>query len=249
MSFRSFAFGLTAAFLLPWMALVIYPFFSMRTQTPVTFDEIADGKTGIYHPKTTGRVANGAEVYASNGCYLCHTQLIRPTYAGNDLGRPDWAGLKADETRGDTRRESNVFDYQGQKFAQIGVSRLGPDLSNLGRRVESLYAKASNSSPESWLYLHLYDPRANPERPTSKCPSHRFLFEEKEITGQKPSDALPVESPEGTCVVPTAAAESLVDYLLALKRDDALPASMNPSPAKPAEAAPAAAAPAAAPQG
>ena len=47
----------------------------------------------------------------------------------------------------------------------------------------------------------------------------------------------------------TAEAESLVDYLLALKRDDALPASMNPSPAKPAEAAPAAAAPAAAPQG
>lgn len=248
MSFRQFAFGLTAAFLLPWMALVIYPFFSMRTQTPVAFDEIADGKTGIYHPKTTGRVVNGAEVYASNGCYLCHTQLIRPTYAGNDLGRPDWAGLKADEVRGDTRRESNVFDYQAEKFAQIGVSRLGPDLSNLGRRVESLYVKDSNASPETWLYLHLYDPRGNPERMTSKCPSHRFLFEEKKITGQCPLEALPVEAPEGTCIVPSAEAEALVDYLLSLKRDDALPASMNPSPAKPAEAAAPAAA-AAAPQG
>lgn len=240
MSFRQFAIGLTFAFLLPWAALLIYPFFSMRTQTPVTFDEIADGKTGLYHPKTTGRVTNGAEVYAANGCYLCHTQLIRPTYAGNDLGRPDWAGLKADEARGDTRRESNVFDYQGEKFAQIGVSRLGPDLSNIGRRVEGIYTKESGASPETWLYLHLYDPRGNPERPTSTCPSHSFLFEEKKITGQIPLDALPVASPEGTYVVPSAAAESLVDYLLSMKRDDALPASMNPSPVKPAEAASAA---------
>ena len=240
MSFRQFAIGLTFAFLLPWAALVIYPFFSMRTVTPVAFDEIADGKTGIYHPKTTGRVTNGAEVYAANGCYLCHTQLIRPTYAGNDLGRPDWAGLKADETRGDTRRESNVFDYQGEKFAQIGVSRLGPDLSNIGRRVEGLYTKESGASPETWLYLHLYDPRGNPERPTSTCPSHSFLFEEKKITGQFPLDALPVASPEGTYVVPSAAAESLVDYLLSMKRDDARPASMYPAPVTPAEAASAA---------
>lgn len=246
MSFRQFAFGLTFAFLFPWMAMVLYPFFSMRSVEPVAFDEIADGKTGIYHPKTTGRVANGSEVYAANGCYLCHTQLIRPTYAGNDLGRPDWAGLKADEARGDTRRESNVFDYQAEKFARIGVNRLGPDLSNIGRRVEAIYTKDSGASPETWLYLHLYNPRGNPERPNSTCPSHRFLFEEKKITGECPLEALPVEAPEGICVVPSAEAKALVDYLLSMKRDDALPASMNPSPVKPAEAAPAAAA---APQG
>ncbi len=252
MTFSQFAFGLTAAFLLPWTAMVVFPFFSMRNIEPVSFDEIADGKEGLYHPKTTGRVAKGAQVFAENGCYQCHTQVIRPTYAGNDLGRPDWAGLKTDPERGDTRRESNVFDYRAEKFAQIGVSRLGPDLSNLGRRVEALYTKESNSDPRTWLYLHLYDPRGNPERPTSTCPSHRFLFEERKITGQYPLEALPVETPEGTYLVPTAAAEALVDYLLSLKRDDALPASMNPAPAKPAAAAPAApAAPAAAapPQG
>ena len=114
------------------------------------------------------------------------------------------------------------------------------DLANIGRRVEGLYTKESGASPETWLYLHLYDPRGNPERPTSTCPSHSFLFEEKKITGQFPLDALPVASPEGTYVVPSAAAESLVDYLLSMKRDDALPASMNPSPVKPAEAASAA---------
>ena len=91
-------------------------------------------------PKRAGRVADGAKVYAENGCYLCHTQVVRPTYAGNDLYRPDWGGLKTDADRGDTRRETNAYDFYGEKFAQIGVMRMGPDLSNLGRRVETLYA-------------------------------------------------------------------------------------------------------------
>lgn len=246
MSFRQFAFGLTASFGIAWLAIVIVPFFLMRSPKPVSFNEIADNKEGIYHPKHTGRIANGSEVYAANGCYHCHTQLIRPTYAGNDLGRPDWAGLKTDEERGDTRRESNVFDYQGEKFAEIGLNRLGPDLSNLGRRVEQIYAKGSD--PKQWLLMHLYDPRANPNRPTSTCPSFRFMFSEQKVLGQTPANALPVQAPEGKVIVPDHEALVLVDYLLALKRDDAVPASMGHSaPGKPAEAKPAAAA--AAPKG
>ena len=247
MSFRQFAFGLTATFGIAWLAVVIVPFFMMRSLEPVSFSEAADGKEGIYHPKRTGRVANGAEVYAANGCYTCHTQLIRPTYAGNDLGRPDWGGLKMDEERGDTRRESNAFDYRGEKFANIGLNRLGPDLSNLGRRVEAEYAK--DGDPKEWLLMHLYDPRADPKRQNSTCPSFRFLFEEKQVLGQVPDDALPVQAPVGKAVVATDAANELVDYLLSLKRDDAVPASINYGPAAaPAGAKPAAAA-AEAPQG
>ena len=241
MSFRQFAFGLTASFGIAWLAIVIVPFFMMRHVKPVAFDETADGKEGIYHPKKSGRVINGAEVYAANGCYHCHSQLIRPTYAGNDLGRPDWAGLKADEERGDTRRQTNIFDYQGEKFAQIGLNRLGPDLSNVGRRVEKIYAK--DSDPQKWLLGHLYDPRANPERPTSKCPSFRFLFDTKEIKGQTPDDAVAITK-DGEAVVPGPQALALVDYLLSLKRDDVVPASMSHQPPAPKEA-PKAAAPAA----
>lgn len=233
MTFRQFAIGLTAAFGIAWLAVVVVPFFVLRNPKPVSFDEIADGKTGLYHPKRTGRVANGAEIYASNGCYLCHTQLIRPTYAGNDLGRPDWGGLKTDEERGDTRRESNVFDYQGERFAPIGVMRLGPDLSNLGRRVET-YVKESGASPEAWLNLHLYNPRLDPSRSTSTCPPFPFLFEEKKIVGQQPAAALDVPTKEGYAVVPTTAADALVSYLLSLKRDDSLPKAINPAPAAPA---------------
>jgi cytochrome c oxidase cbb3-type subunit 2 len=246
MTFRSFAFGLTAAFGIAWLAVVVVPFFLMRDVKPVAFNEAADGKTGIYFPKRAGRVANGAEVYASNGCYLCHTQVVRTTDAGNDLGRADWGGTKTDETRGDTRRESNVFDYQGEKFAQIGVSRLGPDLSNVGLRVQG-YVKETGESPEAWLYRFLYNPRLDAKRSTSKCPSHRFLFDDKEVQGQQPANALAVETKQGHAIVPTPEMESLVSYLLSLKRDDALPKAIDPAPAKPA--APAAAAPAAAPKG
>lgn len=247
MSFRQFAFGLTASFGIAWLAIVIVPFFIMRQVKPVAFDETADGQEGIYHPQRAGRVVNGAEVYAANGCYHCHSQLIRPTYAGNDLGRPDWAGLKADEERGDTRRESNVFDYQGEKFAQIGLSRLGPDLSNVGRRVEKLYV-GEGGDARTWLISHLYDPRANPERPTSKCPSFRFLFDTIEIKGQTPDAAVAITE-DGEAVVPGNQALALVDYLLSLKRDDALPASMSHLPPPEKDGSEKAAAPAAAPKG
>jgi cytochrome c oxidase cbb3-type subunit 2 len=245
MTFRQFAFGLTAAFGIAWLAVVVVPFFLMRDIEPVAFDEVADGKTGLYHPKRAGRVANGAEVYAANGCYLCHTQLVRPTYAGNDLGRPDWGGMSMDEERGDTRRESNVFDYQGEKFAQIGLVRLGPDLSNLGRRVEAR-AKLLGEAPETLLYRHLYDPRLDPERSTSKCPSHKFLFEEKTVSGQFPNDALDLAREKGQAILPGPEAKALVSYLLSLKRDDALPKAINPAPPQAPAPAPA---PAAASQG
>ncbi len=262
MSFRQFAFGLTASFGIAWMALVIVPFFLMRHPKPVQFTEKADGKEGMYFPKRTGRVLNGAEVYAANGCYHCHSQLIRPVYAGSELGRPDWAGLKKDEERGDTRRQSNIFDYNGERFAQVGSSRFGPDLSIVGRRVEKIYAPEDSKSAKQWLLEHLYNPRLNPKRVTSKCPSFPFLFETEKVVGQTPANAITIASgmKENEVVVPSPDALALVDYLLSLQRDDAVPASMSnlppagpkkpaaPAPAA-APAAPAAAAPAAAPKG
>ncbi len=230
MSFRNFLLGIFASFSLAWGMVVVYPFFKMRALKPIVLTEASDGKDGLYFPKRAGRVANGAAVYAANGCYLCHTQVIRPTYAGNDLYREDWAGLKDNGEGLDTRRETNAYDFEGEKFAQIGVSRLGPDLSNLGRRVEAIYAKGS--SPEAWLYKHLYSPRGPVERRKSDCPDFRFLFEEREIMGNPSSDALPFSVAEGKEIVPNSDAKALVSYLLSLKKDDAVPAALNFAPAK-----------------
>lgn len=230
MSLRTFILGLSVSFGIAWLAIIVVPFIKMRNIAPIELNEAVDGTTGIFYPKRTGRIANGAQVYAENGCYLCHTQLVRPTYAGNDLFRPDWGGLKADPDRGDTRRETNAYDFSGEKFAQIGVMRMGPDLSNLGRRVESLYAK--DQSSEHWLYAHLYNPRNLPERWKSNCPSFRYLFVEQGIKGEPATDAISVDREAGKQIVPGPDARALVSYLMSLKKDQPVPASLNFSPQK-----------------
>jgi cytochrome c oxidase cbb3-type subunit 2 len=242
MSFRQFALGLTATFGIAWLAVVIVPFFLMRSPAPVPYSEVADnGKTGFYFPKTSGRVVNGAEVYAANGCYQCHSQLVRPTYAGNDLGRADWGGLKLDpETGADTRRESNVFDYRYENFAQIGVNRLGPDLSNVGLRATAEYGPKAGISPRAWVINHLYNPRNELDRQESRCPSFSFLFDTVKVQGQKPSNALDVPVEAGYAVVPSTEAEVLVDYLLSMKRAEEVPATMNYAPPAAKPGAPAA---------
>lgn len=230
MSLRTFILGLSASFGIAWLAIIVVPFIKMRDLAPVQLTEAADGTTGIFFPKRTGRVADGAQIYAENGCYLCHTQVVRPTYAGNDLYRADWGGLKADPDRGDTRRETNAYDFFGEKFAQIGVSRMGPDLSNLGRRVESIYAVGKD--PSQWLYAHLYNPRQEPQRWKSTCPSFRFLFTERKITGNSSDDALPFGRHGNKELIPDSDAKALVSYLLSLKKDQPVPASMNFGPPK-----------------
>ncbi len=231
MSLRTFILGLSASFGIAWLAVVVVPFIKMRNLAPIQLSEAEDGSTGIFFPKRTGRVADGALIYAENGCYLCHTQVVRPTYAGNDLYRPDWGGLKADPDRGDTRRETNAYDFFGEKFAQIGVSRMGPDLSNLGRRVESIYAVGGD--PAQWLYAHLYNPRAEAKRWKSACPSYRFLFNEVAVKGDTPSaGTMPFGAKDGMALVPSSDAKALVSYLLSLKKDQKLPAALDFAPAK-----------------
>ena len=230
MSLRTFILGLSVSFGIAWLAIIVVPFIKMRNLAPIQLNEATDGATGIYYPKRTGRIANGALVYAENGCYLCHTQVIRPTYAGNDMYRADWGGLKADPDRGDTRRETNAYDFAGETFAQIGVSRMGPDLSNLGRRVESIYA--TGKDPAAWLFAHLYKPRQDPKRWKSACPSFRFMFTEQAVKGNPSSHAISISKDGKTEVVPNEDAKALVSYLLSLKKDQPVPAVLSFSPPK-----------------
>jgi cytochrome c oxidase cbb3-type subunit 2 len=224
MSLRTFVLGLSVSFGIAWLSVVVVPYFKMKNLAPIPFEE-STATAGVFFPKRTGRVLNGAQVYAENGCYLCHTQVVRHTDAGNDMFRPDWGGLAKDADRGDTRRETNAFDFLGEKYAQIGMMRMGPDLSNLGRRVETQYAKGK--SPEAWLYAHLYNPRNNPELWQSVCPPHPFLFEKREIKGQRSDEALDVKTRDGYEVLPGSDARALVSYLISLKKDQAVPPSLD----------------------
>ena len=225
MSFRTFFLSLSASFGVAWLAVVVVPYFKMRSLAPMSMGEDATGTNAVFIPKRAGRIPDGSKVYAANGCYLCHSQLVRPTYAGNDIFRADMGGMVFEDERGDTRRETNAFDYAGEKVAQIGETRLGPDLSNLGVRVVNTYAK--NISPEAWLYRHLYNPREKAEMNHSTCPSFRFLFDEKKITGVPTKGALEFDEVSDIEIVPNSDARALVSYLLSLKKDQPVPTSLN----------------------
>lgn len=238
MSLRKFITGLFATFGLAWLLVVVVPFSRMRNLEPIMLSKALDGATGVFYPKRGGRIINGAKVYAESGCYLCHTQVVRPTYAGNDLHRPDWAGLAKDPERGDTRRETLPQDFEGEPFAQIGSTRMGPDLANLGRRMEAAVAVKGSGDPSAMLYAHLYNPRRTAELRKSTCPAHRYLFTQREIKGQPSTDALPFGGTDTTELVPTANAKALVSYLLSMKKDQAAPASLKFTPADDKTAAP-----------
>jgi len=229
MSLRTFILGLSASFGFAWLAVVVVPYFKMKDLEPIPFLE-SDATNQVFYPKRTGRIADGAKVYAENGCYLCHTQVVRPTYAGNDLYRSDWGGLEDDGDGLDTRRETNSYDFIGETYAQIGVTRMGPDLSNLALRVENQYA--GDLSPEAYLYERLYNPRNNSKLWKSTCPPHPFLFDKRKIKGNESNAALDIETCEGYEVVPGSDARALVSYLMSLKKDHPVPPALDFAPSK-----------------
>lgn len=223
MTFKKFTLGLVAAFGLPWLVLIVIPFAKMRNVEPVAFDEDKDGQSGLYEPNRAGRVSNGSLVYGANSCYVCHSQVIRPTYAGSEIWRDDWAGLAKNADDIDTRRESNVWDYQGEKIAHIGLTRNGPDLSNAGYRLEMKAAKLE-MDVEDYVYARLLNPRGFIGNHWSTCPSQPQLFRAPNAyaqTGEVFTDK------DGNEYVPGKSARALASYLISLKKDDKVPDSIN----------------------
>ena len=95
----------------------------------------------------------GRDVYIREGCYVCHSQMIRPLRAEVErYGHYTVAG-------------ELVYDHP----FQFGSKRTGPDLARVG----GLYS-------DEWHRAHLYDPRS--VVPESNMPAFPWLFE-KEIDG------------------------------------------------------------------
>lgn len=236
MTLKSFLLGMLASFGVAWMFVIAIPVAKMSNLAPVKMNSEEDA--AYYQHKVSGRVLNGANIYAANGCYACHTQLIRPTYAGHQIWRDDMAGV-VDSDGNDTRRETTYYDYAGERYAQVGLMRIGPDLSNLAYRVDK-YAAQVNLTSEQWLFEHLYNPRNNSLRigkggekldmSWSTCPSQRQMFKRAPLVGQGNSTALRDTCCDGEQIVAKEDARVLVSYLMSLRRDDAVPESMDNSP-------------------
>lgn len=159
----------------------------MGSLTPF-FDE---GDSVAYPQRPTGLAARGQLVYADLGCAACHTQQVR---------RPDFG---SDKARGWGERQSVARDYIFQARPQLGASRFGPDLTNVGGR------KPQAPTAEE-LYRLLYSGSAT-------HPPYSFLFETRPIAGEVSAHALKLSGPGasagGKQVVAGERARSLVAYL------------------------------------
>jgi hypothetical protein len=91
--------------------------------------------------------------------------------------------------------------------------------------------KGKDGTPEEWIFMHLYNPRAGDEY-WSACPSGPQFFVTRKRHGQGSGEALPVDAGEGMEVLPTDEARALASYLISLKKDDQVPYSLNYRPNK-----------------
>jgi cytochrome c oxidase cbb3-type subunit I/II len=100
----------------------------------------------------------GRDIYVSEGCYNCHSQMIR-TMVPEVLRYGDYSHLG-----------EFVYDFP----YQWGSKRTGPDLQREGGK-----------RSDDWHFYHMLDPRS--VSPGSNMPSYPWLFEKETKVGQLPN--------------------------------------------------------------
>lgn len=206
--------GIFATFAFAWFGQALLPKAQLGGLQPQVNEDSGD----IYPVNNSGVAARGRRVYVAEGCYYCHTQLVRNEDAGADIDR-GWG-----------TRQTVARDYIYDDPPVLGLTRNGPDLANTGdpNRTNPEWKDEENKGKlwrsAAWLYAHLYDPRST--APDSIMPSYRYLFETKKIVGERSMEALDLTGsdapPAGSEVVPTTEARDLVAYLLSLDRSHPL---------------------------
>ena len=322
--------GIFGTFAFSWAGLTLIPNYQIGHLDPQMDEEGNDP----YPAPKSGMADRGRQVYAANGCVYCHSQQVRADYAATDIDRK-W-GV----------RRSAPRDYLFERPILLGKMRMGPDLSNIGKRAPSddanapvpgtaapagaaepgaspgtSPAPASGGSPASspaaaapatspaavaaapppaappstapgattaaapavapsaapaataattaavppaqanpaanaatsldtevgpdgvpipytaaWHHRHLYSPRSVVL--DSNMPAHHFLYEKRQISGERSADALkltgPDVPPDGWEIVPTYDAKCLVAYLMSLDQSHELKEAKVTAAAAPA---------------
>jgi cytochrome c oxidase cbb3-type subunit I/II len=98
-------------------------------------------------PYTPLEVA-GRDIYIREGCYVCHSQMVRPMRA-ELLRYGEW---------------SRAGEYRYDRPFLLGSRRIGPDLHRVGGKY-----------PDAWHYEHMRDPRST--TPGSVMPPYPWLLE------------------------------------------------------------------------
>jgi cbb3-type cytochrome oxidase cytochrome c subunit len=125
--------GVFGTFAFSWVGLTVIP----NNQIGHLDPQMDEEGTDIYPAPKSGMADRGRRVYTGNGCFYCHSQQIRPDYISSDIDRK-WG-----------ERRSAPRDYLFERPALLGKMRMGPDLSNIGKRApaEDQNAPAAGASP------------------------------------------------------------------------------------------------------
>ncbi len=91
----------------------------------------------------------GRDIYIAEGCYNCHSQMVRP--------------FRAETERYGEYSKAGEFIYD--RPFQFGSRRIGPDLHRVGGKY-----------PDMWHYNHMLDPRSTSKG--SVMPAYPWLFED-----------------------------------------------------------------------
>jgi cytochrome c oxidase cbb3-type subunit 2 len=146
--------GIFGTFAFSWTGLTLIPNWQIGHLDPQADEEGTD----IYPQPKSGMAQRGRYVYAANGCVYCHSQQVRADYAASDIDRK-WG----------TRR-SAPRDYIFERPAFLGKMRVGPDLSNIGKRAPS----TDENAPPSTSPAPSTSPGASPAAtasPAANAPS------------------------------------------------------------------------------
>jgi cbb3-type cytochrome oxidase cytochrome c subunit len=174
--------GIFGTFAFSWVGLTVIPNYQIGHLDP----QIDEEGTDIYPRPKSGMADRGRHIYTANGCFYCHSQQVRPYYAGSDIDRK-WG-----------ERRSAPRDYVFARPAELGKMRMGPDLANVGKRApaEDENAPPVGASPAA-------SPAANASpaaSPAAAAPAPAGM--------QSPLGAKPGGSPAKSSASPAAAAAS-----------------------------------------
>ncbi len=116
---------------------------------------------------------HGRDIYVSEGCYVCHSQMIRP--------------FRSETERYGEYSKAGEFVYD--HGFQWGSKRTGPDLARIGRKY-----------PDAWHYNHMKEPSSM--SPGTIMPSYPWLLTKKTKLATTPKkirvmQKLGVPYPEG----------------------------------------------------
>ncbi len=144
--------GIFGTFAFSWAGLTLIPNWQIGHLDPQADEE----QTDIYPQPKSGMAERGRKIYAANGCVYCHSQQVRADYAASDIDRK-WG----------TRR-SAPRDYLFERPVMLGKMRLGPDLSNIGKRAP---AEAESPAPSASPATNAAPPNAATSPNASPAPS------------------------------------------------------------------------------